>query len=165
MERVYISSTVQDLKEYRESVANVLGKCGFNVESMEKYPARDDRPKIACELDAAACDIYVGIFAWRYGYVPQEDNPEGKSITELEYLAAGNAKKPRFVFLLDDNAPWPPALIDSQQDSGGKQILELRKHLKNERWAASFRTPDDLASQVPHHSDPVPVNEGSHLSV
>lgn len=148
MERVYISSTVQDLKEYRESVTNVLRKCGFDVESMEKYPARDERPKGACEADAAGCDVYVGIFAWRYGYVPPEDNPEQKSITELEYLAAEKAGKPRFVFLLDENIAWPPTLLDSQQDGGGKQILDLRNRLKTERWAAFFRSPDDLANQV-----------------
>lgn len=148
MERVYVSSTVQDLKEYRESVANILRKCGFDVDSMEKYPARDERPKTACEADAAGCDLYVGLFAWRYGYVPPDDNPERKSITELEYLAAGRAEKPRFVFLLDENAPWPPSLLDSQQESGGKQIIELRNRLKTERWAGFFKTPDDLANQV-----------------
>jgi hypothetical protein len=148
MERVYVSSTVQDLKEFRDSVANVLRKCGFDVDSMEKYPARDERPRTACEADAASCDVYVGLFAWRYGYVPPDDNPERKSITELEYLAAGRAEKPRFVFLLDENAPWPPFLLDSQQGSGGGQILELRNRLKTERWAASFKTPDDLANQV-----------------
>jgi hypothetical protein len=148
MERVYISSTVEDLKEYRESVTNALRRCGFNVESMEKYPARDERPKTACESDAAHCDLYVGIFAWRYGYVPLEDNVERKSITELEYLAAGKAGKPRFVFLVGDNAPWPPNQLDSQQENGGKQILEFRNRLKTERWAAFFKSPEDLANQV-----------------
>ena len=51
MERVYISSTVEDLAEYRYAVADVLRKCGYEVDSMEKYPARDDRPKAACEKD------------------------------------------------------------------------------------------------------------------
>jgi hypothetical protein len=148
MERVYLSSTVQDLKDYRESVTNVLRKCGFDVEAMEKHPARDERPKAACEADAAGCDLYVGVFAWRYGYVPTDDNPERKSITELEYLAAEKAGRPRFVFLLDDNAPWPPSLLDSQGESGGKQISELRNRLKTERWAGFFKSPDDLANQV-----------------
>jgi hypothetical protein len=51
-------------------------------------------PQPPCEADAANCDICIGIFALRYGYIRGEDNPEGKSITELEYLAAGRAKKP-----------------------------------------------------------------------
>lgn len=66
----------------------------------------------------------------------------------MEYLAAGQAGKPRFVFLLDDHSPWPPSLLDSQQESGGKQILELRNRLKTERWAAFFKSPEDLANQV-----------------
>ncbi len=148
MERVYISSTVQDLADYRLAVADVLRKCGCEVDAMEKYAARDDRPKAACEADAAKCDIYVGIFAWRYGFIPTEDNPDAKSITELEYLAAGKAGKPRFVFLLDENVPWPPTLLDAQQDGGGAKIRDLRSRLKEERWASTFKTPDDLSSKV-----------------
>jgi hypothetical protein len=148
MERVYISSTVQDLSEYRRAVVDALRKCAYEVDSMEKYPARDDRPKAACEKDASECDIYVGIFAWRYGYIPTDDNPDARSITELEYLAAGRAHKPRLIFLLDDNVPWPPALQDAQQDEGGKRIRDLRTRLKAERWASLFRTPDDLTNQV-----------------
>jgi hypothetical protein len=148
MERVYISSTVQDLAEYRHAVADALRKLAYDVDSMEKYPARDDRPKAACEKDVSECDIYVGIFAWRYGYIPNDDNPDAKSITELEYLAAGRAHKPRLIFLLDDDVAWPPALLDAQQDEGGKRIRDLRARLKTELWASTFKTPDDLANHV-----------------
>jgi hypothetical protein len=107
MKRIYISSTIEDLKDYRLAVADALRKCSYDVDSMEKYPARDDRPKAASESDASNCDIYVGIFAWRYGHVPIEDNPEGRSVTELEYLAAGRAQKPRLIFILADDAAGP----------------------------------------------------------
>lgn len=50
----------------------MLRDCGYNVDAMEKYPARDDRPKAASEADVSNCDIYIGIFAWRYGHVPGE---------------------------------------------------------------------------------------------
>jgi hypothetical protein len=149
MTSVYISSTCRDLKEYRAAVAETLRRCDYNVDAMEKYPARDDRPKSACEADAAKCDLYVGIFAWRYGYVPPEDNPEGKSITELEYLAAGQANKPRLIFLLDDDFPWPSSQRDAEQEAdGGKRVRDLRNRLRNERWTAFFKSPDDLAKQV-----------------
>lgn len=149
MSSLYISSTYGDLKEYRAAVAETLRRCDYNVDAMEKYAARDDRPKPACEADAANCDIYVGIFAWRYGFVPIEDNPDGRSITELEYLAAGQANKPRLVFLLDDDFPWPSSQRDAEQQAdGGKRIRDLRNRLKNERWAAFFKSPDDLAKQV-----------------
>jgi hypothetical protein len=78
-----------------------------------------------------------------------EDNPENKSITELEYLAAARAKKPQLIFLLADDAPWSSSLRDAeQQKDDGKQIRYLRNRLKAERWAAFFKSPDDLAKQV-----------------
>jgi hypothetical protein len=147
MKSIYISSTRKDLKKHVKAVAETLDRCGYKVDAMEKYHAREDRPKIACEKDAAKCDIYVGIFAWRYGYVPIENNPEGKSITELEYLAAAN--KPRLIFLLAADAPWPNSLRDAKRRKDkGKRIRALRNLLKREHWAASFKSPDDLAKQV-----------------
>jgi hypothetical protein len=149
MKTIYISSTCDDLKDYRQAVADVLRRFGYDVEAMEKYTARDERPKVASEGHAASCDIYVGIFSWRYGYVPSEDNPEGKSITELEYLAAGHAQRPRLIFLLADDAPWPTSLRDAElNQDGGRRIRDLRNRLKTEKWVSFFKSPDDLATQV-----------------
>jgi len=149
MKSVYISSTRKDLKEYIEAVTDTLRQCGYDVEAMEKYPARDDRPRAASEADVEKCDTYVGIFAWTYGFVPTEDNPQASSITELEYLAAGRAQKPRLVFLLDEDFPWPSSLRDAeQQPDAGKRIRDLRNRLKAERWISFFKSPDDLAKRV-----------------
>lgn len=149
MKSIYISSTRKDLKEHIEAVAETLRGCGYDVDAMEKYPARDDRPRAACEADAAKCDIYLGIFAWMYGFVPAEDNPQGTSITELEYLAAGGAQKPRLIFILEDDFPWPASLRDAeQQPDAGKRIRDLRNRLKAERWTGFFKSPDHLAKQV-----------------
>ena len=38
---------------------------------------------------SAACDLYVLIAGHRYGFQPPEDNPEGLSITQLEFRRAG----------------------------------------------------------------------------
>ena len=114
-----------------------------------KVPGSRRSAQRASEADVSNCDIYIGIFAWRYGHVPGEDNPENKSITELEYLAAARAKKPQLIFLLADDAPWSSSLRDAeQQKDNGKQIRYLRNRLKAERWAAFFKSPDDLAKQV-----------------
>lgn len=95
--KVYLSSTFKDLQEHRSSVARALAKAGYHVIRMEEYPARAMHTKAACQRDVAECNIYLGIFAWRYGYIPDDDNPERKSITELEYEAAEPAK--RLLFL------------------------------------------------------------------
>lgn len=149
MKRVYISSTVEDLREHRQAVSEFLHNCGYDVDAMEKYPARDDRPKAASEADASNCDFYIGIFAWRYGFVPGDDNPEGKSITECEYIAAGQAKRPRFIFLLADHAAWPSLYRDAEQERDeGRRIREFRNTLRTDTWAAFFTSPDDLAKKA-----------------
>jgi hypothetical protein len=88
--KVYLSSTFRDLEAYRAAVFAGLEKAGLDVARMEAYTAADERPLDLCLADVAISDIYVGIFAWRYGYVPPaaHGNPESKSITELEYRQA-----------------------------------------------------------------------------
>ncbi|HYT43570.1 MAG TPA: DUF4062 domain-containing protein, partial [Methylomirabilota bacterium] len=103
MTTIYLSSTFSDLEEYREAVYHTLRQMRYDVIAMEDYVATDTRPLEKCLLDVAACDLYLGLFAWRYGYIPSEGNPEHKSITELEYRKATQSGKSRLIFLLDKN--------------------------------------------------------------
>src|SRR3954467_151847 len=147
MTSIYLSSTYSDLKDHRKAVAELLRNCGYAVDAMEQYAARDDRPREACETDVGKRDIYVGLFAWRYGYVP--DRPANTtSITELECLAAERAKKPRLLFFADADAPWNDALKDPPGSGDAAAVQSLRRRLTTDRWAAFFRSPDDLATKV-----------------
>ena len=88
MARIYVSSTFGDLKDHREHIYRNLRQLGHDVVAMEDYVATDQRPLERCLADVATSDLYVGIFAHRYGYMPTQGNPEGRSITELEYRHA-----------------------------------------------------------------------------
>jgi hypothetical protein len=153
--RVYLSSTFDDLKEYRLAVSSALAKSGLDVVRMEDYTASDERPVGLCLRDVADSHIYVGLFAWRYGFRPPEQhrNPERKSITELEYLRAGQKKNlARLVFLAQpDTLPaWPDLFKDDVTGEGdrGEQIKRLRKELATEKTVEFFRDPDQLAQAV-----------------
>ena len=100
MATFYLSSTFLDLKECREEVARTLRLMGHSVVGMEDYVAEGQVPLKKCLEDVAKCDAYLGIFAWRYGYIPKEGNPERKSITELEYREALRLKKEPLIFIL-----------------------------------------------------------------
>lgn len=63
--KIYISSTFQDLKEYRDKVYRQLRKMRHDVISMEDNVAGDQRPLAQSLADVAAADIYIGILAWR----------------------------------------------------------------------------------------------------
>lgn len=148
MTTIYLSSTFTDLKEFREAVEKSLRKSGASVIAMEDYVASDERPLERCLKDVRDADIYIGVFAHRYGFIPSENNPEEKSITELEYRQAIQAGKPRLIFLLDEDTLWLPRNIDSHTHEGkdGQRIHDLRAELANQNLISYFKTPDDLAA-------------------
>ena len=150
MAKIYISSTYSDLKEYREKVYQTLRKMQHDAQAMEDYVASDRRPLDKCLADVAKSDLYVGIFAWRYGYIPSEGNPQQKSITELEYRQAEETGKSCLIFLLHEDAAWLPKFMDKVTGEGksGKRIEKLRQELSTAKLVSFFKTPDELAHLV-----------------
>jgi len=139
--KVYVSSTFEDLQEHRRAVSVAIRNAGWEDVAMEYYIAEDKRAVDRCLEDVAACDLYIGVFAWRYGWTP----PKRRfSITELEYRTAVALKKPRLLFLADPKAAWPPFLIDADR----KKIEALRKKVGSDRIAGFFGTPDSLIGQL-----------------
>ena len=70
MLRIFVSSTYIDLKGCREKVRTVLRRMGHQDVAMEYFVAEDQRPLDKCLRDVETSDLYVGIFAMRYGYIP-----------------------------------------------------------------------------------------------
>ncbi|HRO52298.1 MAG TPA: DUF4062 domain-containing protein [Alicycliphilus sp.] len=148
--KIYVSSTFEDLKDYRRRVYDQLRALRHDVIAMEDYVAADERPLDKCLRDVRDSDVYIGLFAWRYGYVPRAGNPQRRSVTELEYLEAKKHKKPCLIFLTDNRAPWPPDQMDSTtgDNDSGKKIAALRKALREKGLVSTFETPEALATKV-----------------
>lgn len=143
---IYVSSTFEDLKEHRDAVYRALRQLGHDVRAMEDYVACDQRPLDKCLADVAAAEVYLGLFAWRYGYVPEAGNPEGLSITEREYRQAIDRGKPRLIFLLHEDAPWVRRFDDAASASDkGERIAALRAELKTANTVSFFKSVDELA--------------------
>jgi hypothetical protein len=141
MARIYISSTFEDLIEARQKVCNILRKMKHEVISMEDYAAFEERPLEKCLADVRKCDIYVGIFAWRYGYIPPGQK---KSITELEFLEAKRNEKSCYLFMLKESVPWPRNMIDRDP----KKIEHLRAELCSCSGVGFFEDVNELAALV-----------------
>ncbi len=144
MAKIYVSSTYLDLQEFREKILFHLHRLQQAVGAMEYYLADDRRPADKCVADVKTCDNYVGIFAWRYGTVPETDNPDKLSITEMEYRAAREKGIPCLIFLHDGKSPWSPDLVDDDKT----RIKAFRKKAESEQSAQWFKTADELASLV-----------------
>jgi Domain of unknown function (DUF4062) len=137
---VYVSSTYQDLRQEREAAYHAMRRLRLDVLAMEDYVAADTRPLDKCLGDVARSDIYVGIFGWRYGYVP---TGQERSITELEYREAAKHGRKCLIFLQADvQAPAPADPIDRGR------IEALRAELTRDKLASFFSSPDDLAAKV-----------------
>lgn len=150
--KVYISSTYQDLVDYRAAVDRTLRRMGHDVIGMEQYIAEGGKPVERCKADVRVADVYVIIVAWRFGYVPGRTAtpPDLRSITEIELAEAQANGKAVLAFLLDPETPWPPNRVDAMGGAAaaGEDVLRLRSQLGTDYLAGIFRSADDLASQV-----------------
>src|SRR5690242_11574253 len=81
--RVYVSSTVADLRAERAAVFDWLRLARH--QAVDSYLPDSDTVRDSCLDDVAACELYVLIAGHRYGFQPLSDNPEGLSITHLEF--------------------------------------------------------------------------------
>ena len=143
MARIYVSSTYLDLKECREQVALLLRRTGHEDVSIGYYTTGENRPMDRCLADVAASDLYVGIFAWRYGWIPPQGNPDQLSITELEYRQALRTGKECLIFLLHEDAPWPRKHIDTDG-----RIDQLRQAIIARHGCAYFNSAQDISSVI-----------------
>jgi len=153
MATIYLSSTYSDLKVYREEVYKALRQSRQEVIAMEDYVASDLRPIDLCLRDVEKAEIYVGLFAFRYGYVPphEHNNPHGRSITEMEFRHARANNKPCLIFVLDEERQkhWPAEFIDALTgEDKGKRIDALRADLCTQYTVSFFSTPEKVATQA-----------------
>ncbi|WP_280140571.1 DUF4062 domain-containing protein [Geodermatophilus africanus] len=145
-----MSSTFRDLVVHRDRAYRALRSLNFDVIAMEDYVAADERPVDRCLSDVASADLYVGLFAFRYGYIPDTNNPERRSITELEYQQAVRSGVPRLIFMVPQHAKWEVQFLDALTGEGdrGERINILRMTVSKERLVGEFATPDQLGAAL-----------------
>ncbi len=157
--KVFVSSTSEDLTEYRAAAIRGLRRLGHDVVAMEDMTAARTYPLDRVLEAVRDSDAVVIIVAWRYGYVPvgaaNAPLPPGAvadhtSITEFEYLAAIDKDIPILPFLLDESAPWPPRHIDGFTDPTVSlaDVTAFRSRLMQDHVVSFFSGPDQLESLV-----------------
>jgi Domain of unknown function (DUF4062) len=87
--------------------------------------------------DIGTCDLDVLILGHRYGFVPADGNPEGLSITHLEFRRAGQSGIPR-VALLRTSIP-DVSLSDMADPERAALVWAFRAEVGREVRAAEFR--------------------------
>ena len=98
--RFFISSTYEDLKEYRkytiEYLINLTDKKTGNFAAMEYFAASENTSKEVCLTELEKSDIVIGIYGSRFGW---EEKETGRSMTEIEFDRAIELGKPILGFV------------------------------------------------------------------
>ena len=134
MAKVYVSSTVADLKRERRAVMDWLVAAGH--QPVHSYLPNSDTVRDSCLEDVDSCDLYVLIMGHWYGFQPPQDNPEGLSITHLEFRRAGQSHKPR-IALLRTSIP-DVSLSDLADPQRLTLVLAFRDEVDREVRPAEF---------------------------
>lgn len=146
---VFISSTTRDLEQHRQVARDAVWRANLFPLMMERDVATMEDPvqySLGLVEDA---EIYIGIFALRYGYVPDDPgrNPAGLSITELEYRHAMKRGIPMLIFIMDDEHLVKAGHIETEPDKLGK-LNRLKEELRAKHVVGFFKSADDLSNQV-----------------
>ena len=138
--RVFISSTMDDLKEERIAIADAINK-NHSWESVdaESFVARSESPRDVCLEEVRKSHIYIGVFKDWHGYIP-EDNNEGKfSVVELEYNEANKNQLQIFIFIYKNARNRESKLVD---------FLTKISDFNTGHWRKEYSTIEELVRFV-----------------
>lgn len=144
--KVFLSSTFEDLADTRREISHWLREIfGADLVIMETFGSNAAPPVINSVRRVRECDVFVGIYAHRYGTI---DTASGKSITEIELdeaehaLSVGSVTN-LFTYIVDENAPWPDEMVEK----GGGAVVGLKR--LRDRAARHTYTVFQNANQLP----------------
>ncbi len=133
-------------RSYVQAAVDAVLKAALQPVDMAYFGAREAKPAAYCQQQVRQSAVYLAVVGFRYGsHVP--DRADGVSYTELEFLTATEAGIPRLVFLLSEDAPLPPRLVDRDRAA----VDRFRARLQDAGVVVQmFTTPGDLGEAVLH---------------
>lgn len=143
--KIFLSSTYTDLSATRAMVSQWLtGVFGADLIIMETFGSEAAPPDVNSVRRVRGCDLFVGIYAHRYGTV---DQATGKSIVELELDEAKRAFSSGvlsdiLLYLVDEAVPWPNEHRETSQVA--ETGLRRLKQKARQHTVTFFKRDDDL---------------------
>jgi Domain of unknown function (DUF4062) len=157
---VFVGSTFADLQLYRRAVRDALAQLEAIVRGMEYFGSRPGRPVDECLRVVGSCQVYIGIFAMRYGSIPDGYD---QSMTHLEYDEAQRLELPSLIYIIDEeNQPILPKNVET--GPGAEKLRELKKQLKKRLVVSCFTTPEDLRARILHDVPELLKEMGAEIS-
>ncbi len=166
---VFISSTSEDLKEYRKAASDAVLAMGLRPVAMEYFAATGGPPLGECLQKVTPSEVVIVLVAQRYGWVPPDQpGAQHKSITWLECEHAANWGKELLCFFVAEPPKWPTEEAEAYRlmeavtagtftpelalevQRNLEQIKNFRDWLEQRSTRATFTSPDELGRRVTH---------------
>ncbi|MBV6439405.1 MAG: DUF4062 domain-containing protein [Haliscomenobacteraceae bacterium CHB4] len=160
VKKAMISSTVRDLPEHRKHVMDACLRQSMLPKMMEHLPANDLEAISASLKMVDEADIYIGVFAFCYGYVPKDGNPDQISVTEMEYRRAKERGIPRLIFIMDKGHPI--SFDDVEMGESAEKLKIFKEKVGTENIVNFFKSPEELRSLVINSLSQLPKDDKPH---
>ena len=158
---VIISSTSQDLESYRDKVASTVVTLDMFPITMKSFHPTGHNPVQISYDKVQQADIFVGIYAFRYGYIPDSSlvyrtaegeirSPDGiTSITNMEYQWALERGIPILLYVVKEDAKSTTEWANTFEDVGQFNAMKsFRDQILKQHVVGFFDSVDNLTAQV-----------------
>lgn len=154
---VMVSSTFTDLEEHRAALIKAIKGQGLTDVAMENDSAKADLDVIDSSLqmvrDASA---YIAIISHKYGQTPvsPERNPDGLSVTALEFNEAQRLGRPILLFIMGDDHPVRKADVETDPakieklNAFRKRAKQMKPGSQVHRVYATFNSLEEFTSRA-----------------
>lgn len=143
--KIFLSSTMVDLAEPRQKILKYLQVLPSDVISMEVFGSDESKPKEFCLNQVRQCNLFIGIYAERYGTI---DDGSNLSLTELEYNEASDMLKSGrlmglLIYMINPDTSWPLTSVD-RDPINVQKLAAFKKNLAMKHTITFFKVSEDL---------------------
>ena len=136
---VMVSSTFTDLKQHRAALLRAIDGQELKPVVMENDSAKPDVDVLGSSLRMVQkASAYVGVISHKYGQIPEDPNrnPDGLSLTELEFNEAQRLDRPVLIFIMGDDHAVKRADVEKDPEKIKKLEAFLNQWFMDSRKGA-----------------------------
>jgi tetratricopeptide (TPR) repeat protein len=138
-----ISSTAVDLPDHRREAREACERMSMLPLVMEQMPSSSDDALTRSRQYVDDADLYIGVFAFRYGFIP---DGQDKSITELEYDRATARRIPTIIFIADKDHLFSAGHVET--GPGALKLEALKERLRKAHVVKTFKSAEELRTEI-----------------
>ena len=146
---VMISGTFGDIIEHRKVLRAALQRLELVPVDMQNYVTHPSDDVVSSSLEMVRKGAaYIGLISHRCGQIPDDPrNPDGHSITRMEFEEAQRLERPTVIFVMGEDHPVKSADVERNPDKFQK-LEEFRERAKAGRIYVTFNSFEEFKEEA-----------------